>query len=50
MVFMITALFLIGCEYEAPLDKEHDIPIDTSVLGLWEYIPENGRNRIPMNG
>ena len=32
----VTLLFLAGCKYEAPLTKEHTIPIDLSVLGFWE--------------
>gem|GEM_PF-427891 len=36
-VFLIVAvLFLAGCKYQAPLAKEHAIPVDLSVLGLWE--------------
>jgi len=32
----VTLLFLAGCKYEAPLSEEHAIPIDLSVLGVWE--------------
>lgn len=39
---VVTFLFLAGCEYEAPLTKEHTIPVDLSLLGLWEFIPEEG--------
>lgn len=36
-VFLVgAALFLSGCRYEAPLTLEHSLPIDTSVLGLWQ--------------
>lgn len=31
-----------GCEYENPLTNEHNIPVDSAVLGLWETPPENG--------
>jgi len=34
------ALFLAGCEYEAPLSREHTIPVDPAVLGLWKCIPD----------
>jgi len=36
----LTALLLVGCIYESPLTKEHNIPIDSKVLGLWEWIPD----------
>lgn len=32
-------LLCAGCRYEAPLTDEHAIPVDGSVLGLWEYVP-----------
>lgn len=38
----VTALFIAGCTYEKPLVKEHVIPIDSSVLGLWEPQPDEG--------
>ena len=40
----ITAvLFLAGCVYESPLTAEHTIPIDSSVLGVWRPVPEEGK-------
>jgi hypothetical protein len=42
MFLVIAGLFLAGCKYEAPLTTEHSIPVDSSVLGLWEPIPEKG--------
>ena len=41
-IMVVTVLLLAGCEYEVPLSEEHVIPVDSSVLGLWEYIPEEG--------
>ncbi len=41
-IMVVTVLLLAGCEYEVPLTKEHVIPVESSVLGLWEYIPEEG--------
>ncbi len=38
----VAALLLAGCEYESPLTKEHNIAIDSAVLGLWEAIPDEG--------
>ena len=40
-------LSFVGCKYQAPLTKEHNIPIDPSVLGLWELIPGKGEKRDP---
>lgn len=31
-------LFCAGCRYETPLTEKHAIPVDSSVLGLWEYV------------
>jgi hypothetical protein len=43
-VFLLTAFFIIvSCEYQAPLIEEHSIPIDSSVLGLWEEVPRAKR-------
>jgi hypothetical protein len=39
---VVAGLFLAGCKYDAPLTTEHSIPVDLSVLGLWEPIPEKG--------
>lgn len=44
---VVTVLLLAGCEYEVPLIKEHTVPVDLSVLGLWEYIPEEGEESDP---
>lgn len=38
MMFAIAILLLVGCEYEAPLTKEHNIAVDPAVLGVWEPI------------
>jgi hypothetical protein len=41
-LLIVTALFLTGCIYEKPLIKEHAIPVDSSVLGLWETQLDKG--------
>ena len=41
----LTALLLIGCVFEFPLTKEHNISVDSAVLGLWEFIPKEETNR-----
>ena len=38
-----TVLLFCGCEYEAPLTEDHPIAVDSSVLGLWEVIPDDGK-------
>lgn len=38
------AVFLFsGCIYEAPLVAENKLPIDAAILGLWEPVPEEGK-------
>lgn len=40
-VFLLGAILcLAGCKYEAPLTREHRIPVDGSVLGFWEVVPD----------
>ena len=44
MVLLAASVWLFaGCEYIAPLTDEHSIAVDSSVLGLWELIPEEGK-------
>ena len=38
----VAVLLITGCEYESPLTKEHNIAVDSAVLGLWEAIPDKG--------
>jgi len=40
-------LFIAGCQYLAPLALEHNIPIDPSVIGLWEEVPEGDKPSDP---
>ena len=43
IIFMVALMFVIaGCEYETSLTDEHKIPVDKTVLGLWEAVPEKG--------
>jgi hypothetical protein len=44
VMLVLVALFLVGCEYESPLTKEHSISVDSAVLGLWEPVPEKGKD------
>ncbi|MCD4721887.1 MAG: hypothetical protein K8S13_18810 [Desulfobacula sp.] len=41
MMFVTAILLLVGCEYESPLTKEHNIAVDPAVLGVWEPIQVN---------
>ena len=36
IIFATVTLLLVGCEYESPLTKEHNITVDSAVLGVWE--------------
>jgi len=40
MIFATAVLLLVGCEYEAPLTKEHNKSVDPAVLGVWEPIQD----------
>ena len=43
VTFLIVILLLFaGCLYEVPLPKEHTIPVDLSILGLWELLSGEG--------
>ena len=35
-----TVLFFATCKYETSLTKEHVMPVDSSVLGVWEPLPD----------
>ena len=43
----LAGLLLVGCEYESPLTKDHNLAIDSALLGLWEEIPDEGGNSEP---
>jgi hypothetical protein len=48
MLLVSVVLSCAGCIYEAPLTDEHAIAVDSSVLGLWEYVPaENEKPDAP---
>lgn len=43
MLFATVGFLVAGCEYESPLTTEHNIAIDSAVLGLWEELkPDEG--------
>ena len=37
---MTVLLLAAGCEYEVPLSKDHNIAIDSTLIGLWGPKPE----------
>jgi hypothetical protein len=37
---MVGVSLATGCNYEAPLTVEHEIPIDPAVLGHWQQVPD----------
>lgn len=39
---VLAGLLLVSCQYEVPLTREHSIAVDSSILGLWEPIPDEG--------
>lgn len=43
VLFIVALAFSVfaGCEYESPLTNEHNIPVDSEVLGLWETVQDN---------
>ena len=44
LVLVLSLVLLSGCVYRAPVTTNHKIPIDPAVLGLWQAIPEPGKD------
>jgi hypothetical protein len=42
VLIVAVSLSIAGCKYESPLTNEHTIPIDLSVLGIWQAVPDKG--------
>jgi hypothetical protein len=40
MIFATAIFLIVGCKYECPLTKEHNIAVDPAVLGVWEPIQD----------
>ena len=49
MVLMASILIIAGCVYKVPLADEQNLPLDPSVLGLWEAVPNEGEALDPGN-
>ena len=41
----VVPLLIVGCEYESPLTEEHNIPVDSSIQGLWVAVPDPGEKQ-----
>jgi len=40
LITVLLVLVLAGCEYQVPLADKQDIPVDESILGFWEQVPD----------
>lgn len=47
VIAVALVLSFVGCQYLAPLSKEHTIAIDPAVVGLWEEVPEGDKPSDP---
>jgi len=45
----VLMIVLSGCEYSVPLVEKKDVPIDESVLGLWEQVPDKSESGKPAD-
>jgi hypothetical protein len=41
-ILISVLLVSAGCQYDSPLTGEHSIPIDPTLLGVWEEMPDEG--------
>lgn len=52
-ILVISCLVLAGCEYKTPLTTSPEIPIDESVIGLWQRQDDEGKTEyllvLPMS-
>ncbi len=49
-ICMLLLLVLTGCWYDEPLTEEHNIPIDPSVLGMWEIASDEEGDDVSKEG
>lgn len=47
LLTVVLVFVLAGCEYQAPLAEKGNIPVDESILGLWEQVPEKNKAADP---
>lgn len=43
LLLTVATLLFAGCRFKSPLVKEHTIPIDPAVIGLWEPLRKEGK-------
>jgi hypothetical protein len=43
-VLALVLVLLSGCVYKAPVTTTHTIPVDPAVLGVWQAVPEPGKD------
>ena len=48
-VLMAIAVFVGGCQYDYPLVDKSVKPIDKSLLGVWESVPDEGETNAVIN-
>ena len=48
-VLMAVAVFVVGCQYDYPLVDKSVKPIDKSLLGVWESVPDEGETNSVIN-
>lgn len=39
-VLFLSLVVATGCKYETPLSDQHDVPVDSTLLGLWHQVPD----------
>lgn len=42
LIPVIIAVMVVACEYKTPLSEVHSIPVDPTVLGLWQEVGDQG--------
>jgi hypothetical protein len=43
-VLALVLVLLSGCVYKAPVTTNHTIPVNPAVLGVWQAVPEPGKD------
>jgi hypothetical protein len=43
-ILALVLVLLSGCVYKAPVTTNHTIPVDPAVLGMWQAVPEPGKD------
>jgi hypothetical protein len=43
-VLALVLVLLSSCVYKAPVTTNHTIPVDSAVLGVWQAVPEPGKD------